>query len=151
MSEDENATELASLVEGIGNSWKLIYDSLEEDSAPAAPYLNGLTHNEVGESILTILEWMRSLGKVKKNTPKTHRLARAALLAKARTIKNRLAKMEAGEYSGLTSLINDLSVCLSNLAATTIVSRKREEIAEKNDLGRFGSIYRRDSAGKAGH
>ncbi|MEM9347461.1 MAG: hypothetical protein AAGB26_12665 [Planctomycetota bacterium] len=128
MMDAQHENEFADLISSIESKWESIYASLQEDPSVADEYLVDVSFQDVGESLLTILVWMRSLRKTKKSSAKTRKLAKAALFSRATVLSNRLAKIDAGEYQQFPSLISDIALCLTQLSAFTILAAKKNDV-----------------------
>ena len=115
-------------IKKIEELWASIYEACKDNPSTYEPHLKAITIDDVGETVLTALEWMKRVSRQKRSTG-YYRVARSVLLSSLEQTVTALQNIAAGQYNHFPTLLGRLHQTLNALFPLTVLSLDRGDSA----------------------
>lgn len=121
----ENVSEA---IKNIEEQWKSIYETCKDNPSVYQPYLQAVSLDDVGETVLTVLAWLKRIGEKKRNTG-SYRIAKGLLFSSLEQTIATLKQIASGQYNHFPTLLTRLSQTFVSLFPLTVLSTDHGEEA----------------------
>jgi len=115
-------------IKKIEELWESIYKACKDNPSTYEPHLKAITIDDVGETVLTVLEWMKRVSRQKRSTG-YYRVARSVLLSSLEQTVTALQNISAGQYNHFPTLLGRLHQTLNALFPLTVLSLDKGDSA----------------------
>jgi len=110
----------------IEDLWAHVYKECKDNPGVYSGHLRGLTVYDVGQAVLTVLEWLKRL-LPRKRTSGAYRIAKGLLLTSLGNTITQLEQLVSGQYEHFPALIVQLNQTLVSLFPLTFLSTDTSE------------------------
>jgi len=108
-------------IKSIEDHWKNIYETCNGNQTLYEAYLQVVSLDDVGESVLTVLAWLKRIGEKKRITG-NYKIAKELLITSLEQTIATLKQIASGQYSHFPTLISRLNQTFVSLFPLTVLS-----------------------------